>query len=329
MTVLKLPPSIGVAALLAFAVAYLLGTFAGVANQAWIFGGALAFPLVCTLLGLVGAIILLLLAAAVRPLRTRVNLLSTASMAVVAGILALTLVLATPSLTSPDSVPVRAGARELRSLAWNVHQEDVPAETLVALMAETEPYVVMFAELYSGGDEARFPGGRYPTGYQLVDGHAIAVTLFVSERLGEYRLVAFDESAAYTGIVAEPVDPESESPKIVAVHTTRMTLHPDIGAGLWLRGLDWIAQHCAEPNTIALGDFNAGPANFTDGRLGECQLHSLGTSAPTWPSTVPVPLGATIDHVLATPDWTPTYARTLDVPAPGTDHRPVFSVLTR
>lgn len=268
-------PGIGVAVLTLLTTAYLLGFFAGVANHAWIFGGALAFPIVCALLGLAAASFLLLLVALAKALRTRANMISTASTAGLFGISVLVLILSTPSLAPLDDLPSRQDGSELRALAWNVHQEDVSADDLVDLMGRTDADVVVFAELYSGGDEARFPGGRYPEGYQLVDGHSIAVTLFVSEHLGEYRLVAADDdSGAYTGIVAEPVDSESTSPKIVAVHTTRMALNPDIGARPWQHGMGWISQHCADPNTIALGDFNAGPANFTDDRLGECRLHS-------------------------------------------------------
>lgn len=241
-------PGIGVAVLTLLTTAYLLGFFAGVANHAWIFGGALAFPIVCALLGLAAASFLLLLVALAKALRTRANMISTASTAGLFGISVLVLILSTPSLAPLDDLPSRQDGSELRALAWNVHQEDVSADDLVDLMGRTDADVVVFAELYSGGDEARFPGGRYPEGYQLVDGHSIAVTLFVSEHLGEYRLVAADDdSGAYTGIVAEPVDSESTSPKIVAVHTTRMALNPDIGARPWQHGMGWISSIAPTP----------------------------------------------------------------------------------
>ncbi|MDF1489534.1 endonuclease/exonuclease/phosphatase family protein [Tessaracoccus caeni] len=328
MTSLRWLPRIGLAGLLMLAAIYLVGYFTGVANRTWIFGGALAFPVVSFILAATAALLLLVLSVSIRTWRTRANIVSTASAAVTFGLTAVLLIATTPSPAQIADLPDRGDGFDVRALAWNVKGK-VPADAMADLMTRTDADVAAFAELRSGGSASSFARGRHPEGYQLFHGIYTSVTLLVADRLGEYRLAAADEDGAWTGVVAEPLDPTSDSPRIVAVHATRMALDPTIGAQGWRRALTWITRQCAETNTIALGDFNAGPANFTDGRLGECQLHSLGTSAPTWPSTVPVPLGATIDHVLATPDWTPTYARTLDVPASGTDHRPVFSVLTR
>jgi endonuclease/exonuclease/phosphatase (EEP) superfamily protein YafD len=48
----------------------------------------------------------------------------------------------------------------------------------------------------------------------------------------------------------------------------------------------------------------------------------------TWPTSVPALVGAPIDHVLATPNWTPTGFRVLaGEDAAGSDHRPVLARL--
>ncbi|MFT4030755.1 MAG: endonuclease/exonuclease/phosphatase family protein [Protaetiibacter sp.] len=329
MRAAKRVPVVGAALVSAGVLLLLLGVTLGFGSRVWIWGGVLAFPIAALLAALTLALGVVVVTVAVRPLRTKSNVVVTSTVAAAITATAAAALITLPPVVPLSALPDRSEYSELRALAWNVRQEGVPAETLVSLLDSTDADIAVFAELYSGGGAERFPGGHFPDGYQMLDSEAIAVTAFISTALGEYKVVAADNTGAWTGFVAEPVDATSDSPRIIAVHVTRMSLIG--GDGLWQHGLDWIAAQCATPNTIALGDFNASSANIPDG-LGMCKLATPGQNvglAPTWPTSVPTPLGATIDQVLATSDWRTVFARTLDIDAPGTDHRPVFSLLDR
>lgn len=78
---------------------------------------------------------------------------------------------------------------------------------------------------------------------------------------------------------------------------------------------------------MALGDFNAVPAALRPG-LGRCRLPER-EGAPTWPSALPAALGASIDHVMTTPELRVDDAVTLRRDAAWTDHRPIAAIVRR
>lgn len=106
----------------------------------------------------------------------------------------------------------------------------------------------------------------------------------------------------------------------------------------WRSDLQWLADQCASDNVILAGDFNATLDHMTGmgvdgGTLGRCHdtaSESGNGGVGTWPTDAPALLGAPIDHVMATPDWTVSGSvvmRSLD--GSGSDHRPIVVQLER
>ena len=121
----------------------------------------------------------------------------------------------------------------------------------------------------------------------------------------------------------------------------------------WRSDLDWLAESCSSGSVIMAGDFNATIDHFsglasgsaehplsgddaTDrlaaaAKLGECtDAAAVAGSAAvgTWPTSLPPALGAPIDHVLATDDWSVAGLRVIDdLDDAGSDHRPVVAWL--
>ncbi|CAM5573955.1 Endonuclease/exonuclease/phosphatase family protein OS=Streptomyces alboniger OX=132473 GN=CP975_18240 PE=4 SV=1 [Streptomyces alboniger] len=85
------------------------------------------------------------------------------------------------------------------------------------------------------------------------------------------------------------------------------------GVGLWREELGRIREYAAAGDglpTIVAGDFNATQDHAAFRAVLDAGLRDAarldGTSrAPSWPAAAPAPLGAQIDHVLATPDFRP------------------------
>ncbi|KTS13437.1 endonuclease/exonuclease/phosphatase family protein, partial [Microbacterium testaceum] len=106
----------------------------------------------------------------------------------------------------------------------------------------------------------------------------------------------------------------------------------------WRSDLTWLADQCASDNVILAGDFNATIDHMSGlgvdgGTLGRCRDTTSASGnggVGTWPTDIPAMLGAPIDHVMATPDWTVSGSivmRTLD--GSGSDHRPLVVQLER
>ncbi|WP_447038412.1 endonuclease/exonuclease/phosphatase family protein [Streptomyces sp. DSM 118878] len=106
------------------------------------------------------------------------------------------------------------------------------------------------------------------------------------------------------------------------------------GVGLWREELGRIRDYAAAGDgrsTIIAGDFNATQDHAAFRSVLDAGLRDAarldGTSrAPSWPTAAPAPLGAQIDHVLATPDFSARDARFLEIG--GTDHRALVVTLT-
>ncbi len=105
--------------------------------------------------------------------------------------------------------------------------------------------------------------------------------------------------------------------------------------GLWREELGKLREYAAAGegrSTIIAGDFNATQdhAAFRSildaGRLRDAARLDGSSRAPSWPTAMPSPLGAQIDHVLATPDFSARDARFLEIG--DTDHRTLVVTLT-
>ncbi|MFI6941424.1 endonuclease/exonuclease/phosphatase family protein [Streptomyces sp. NPDC050418] len=98
------------------------------------------------------------------------------------------------------------------------------------------------------------------------------------------------------------------------------------GVALWRRELaalrDWVERHRSSGPLVVAGDFNASQDHAAFRALLDAGLRDaaavVGRSrTPTWPASLP--LGAQIDHVLASPALVPRAARFLELA--DTDHR--------
>lgn len=106
------------------------------------------------------------------------------------------------------------------------------------------------------------------------------------------------------------------------------------GVDLWRSELGRIQRYAAAGDgapTIIAGDFNATQDHAAFRKVLDAGLRDAARIAgpsrtPSWPATAPAPLGAQIDHVLATPDFSARDARFLDIG--NTDHRALAVTLT-
>ncbi|QEU97466.1 endonuclease/exonuclease/phosphatase family protein [Streptomyces kanamyceticus] len=104
--------------------------------------------------------------------------------------------------------------------------------------------------------------------------------------------------------------------------------------GLWRSELRKIQDYAAAgdgASTIVAGDFNATQdhaafRDVLDAGLRDAARLAGSSRAPSWPAAAPAPLGAQIDHVLATPDFAARDARFLEIG--DTDHRALVVTLT-
>ena len=232
------------------------------------------------------------------------------------------------------------GDDDVTVLSWNTLGDAPGAQVIADLAIENDAEVVALPETtYELGIEiaaimaaADKPMWVYTVAYDQIS-KARSTTLLVSFDLGEYDV---DEAAITTAVlpsvVATPAD--GTGPTLIAVHTLAPLppVLPD-----WKSDLQWAAAACAGDNVIMAGDFNATLDHFagiphTDGaHLGNCVDAAFTTdnaAVGTWPTSIPALLGAPIDHVLATPNWTVTGMRVIESHDKyNSDHRPVLTQL--
>ena len=234
-----------------------------------------------------------------------------------------------------------AAPRSVTVLAWNTLGDAPGAEAIAELAIDSGADVVALPETTNATGQAVADamglGGRpmqaFTVAFDQVS-KARSTTLLISTELGPY-VVDQEEpnSAVLPTVIARPVS--GGGPTIMAVH-----LVAPIPGELqhWTEDLAWLASACSEPSTIIAGDFNSTVDHFSglatsDGAtLGDCvDAASVSDNAGvgTWPTALPALLGAPIDHVMATSNWTVTGMRVIEnYDKHGSDHRPVLAQLT-
>ncbi|MET0975464.1 MAG: endonuclease/exonuclease/phosphatase family protein [Leifsonia sp.] len=296
-------------------------------------------------IGAIGAVVVLALLALVRVLRRTAVLLGVVVLAFAianAGILG-----ARGFAQQPASAAQASSADTVTVLSWNTLGGSPGADQvaklaldhgadIVSLPETTDAFATEVAELMRAGGSPMWALGLSFS--EIYEARSTAV--LISPDLGEYTV----ESAGGTGppgntnvsptVVATP--DSGEGPTIVAVHAVS-PLRGEMTN--WRSDLDWLAAQCAAGSDVIMaGDFNATLDHMigrgTDGgELGACQDAAAANGAAalgTWPSEIPMPLGAPIDHIMATSGWTATSFEVItSLDALGSDHRPVVSTLTR
>ncbi|WP_240792208.1 MULTISPECIES: endonuclease/exonuclease/phosphatase family protein [unclassified Salinibacterium] len=294
-------------------------------------------------------VVLLLLALFIRgfrPLAASLTVLLLAFSAVSGA------VLGTRGFGPGDSIdPAQRAADAVTVMAWNTLGPATEAANVASLALEVEADVVVLPETREEEAieaallmrEAGQPMWVLTSAYDRIS-PARSTSMLVSVSLGEYR---FEADARTTSVlptlVATPVD--GEGPTLVAVHAVA----PVQGQmDNWRSDLELLAELCSGDDVIMAGDFNSTIDHFSGlgsrepgaqadpraagARLGDCTdaaaLAGAG-AVGTWPTSVPAPLGAPIDHVMATDAWHVDGFRVIDDrDATGSDHRPVVAVLS-
>ncbi|HEU4808874.1 MAG TPA: endonuclease/exonuclease/phosphatase family protein [Homoserinimonas sp.] len=231
---------------------------------------------------------------------------------------------------------------ELTVLTWNTLGPATTPEAIAELALETGADIVVLPETILENatrvavlmGEAGHPMWANTRAYDQIS-PALSTSLLTSANLGEYDYDSLAETTAVLPtVVATPRD--GTGPTIVAVHAVAPLLEQFDN---WRHDLKLLADFCTGENVIMAGDFNATIDHMTGlgaepGKtLGECTDAAMITkngAVGTWPTRLPAILGASIDHVMATSDWTVAgmdVIRSLD--DNGSDHRPVVARLTK
>jgi len=234
-----------------------------------------------------------------------------------------------------------AAPRSITVLAWNTLGDAPGAKVIAQLALDSGADVVVLPETTKATADAvaaaMLTAGRemqpFTVAFDQVS-KARSTSLLISADLGTYSVDQEEpNSAVLPTVIARPAD--GTGPTIMAVH-----LVAPIPGELahWNDDLAWMARACSEPSTIIAGDFNStidhfsGLATAEGATLGDCvdaAAVSDNAAVGTWPTALPALLGAPIDHVMATPDWTVTGMRVIEnYDKYGSDHRPVLAQLT-
>ncbi|MHA6669010.1 endonuclease/exonuclease/phosphatase family protein [Homoserinimonas sp. A447] len=231
---------------------------------------------------------------------------------------------------------------ELTVLSWNTLGPATTPEVIAELALDTGADVVVLPEtilenatqvavlMREGGS----PMWAHTLAYDQIS-PARSTSVLTSAALGEYDYDSLAETTAVLPtVVATPRD--GNGPTIVAVHAVAPLVEQFDN---WRTDLELLAGFCSGPNVIMAGDFNATIDHMTGlgaepGKtLGECTDAAMVTgngALGTWPTRLPAILGAPIDHVMATSDWTVSDMEVIQsLDDNGSDHRPVVAQLTR
>lgn len=295
-------------------------------------------------LGLAALTVLFLLLAVARPLRGFAM-----SMAIVAAIGSISSgVMLGVRGYGEDTLP-EATDTSVRVMSWNTAGEATGAYRIAQTAVAMDADIVALPETTEdGGEQVAVemrelgrPMWVHHVGYNAAESptpYAWETTLLISPDLGDYSVIGSSEDGSSNtttlpSAVAMPVD--GDGPIVVAVHA--VAPRPGDMAS-WRSDLQWLADQCAADDVIMAGDFNATLDHMArlgvgDADLGRCHDASRATGnggIGTWPTDVPAPLGAPIDHVMATEVWQPAGSIVLSsLDGSGSDHRPLVVQYTR
>lgn len=241
-----------------------------------------------------------------------------------------------------DAMPEKTET-SIRVLTWNTAGSATTADTIAQIAVAMRADIVTLPEttIQTGEQvavtmrELGAPMWAHHAAYGEygVDGwDATSTTMLISPELGDYSVIASSQdgtsnTSTVPSAVAMPVD--GQGPTVVAAHAVAPR-----GEYMqaWRDDLQWLADQCASGNVILAGDFNAtldhmqgmGVDGGVLGRCGATTVETGNGAVGTWPTALPALLGAPIDHILATPEWTATGSAVLtSLDGQGGDHRPL------
>jgi endonuclease/exonuclease/phosphatase (EEP) superfamily protein YafD len=293
---------------------------------------------------MIAATLLMLLFALIRPVRALALVLAVI-FGVSGGVNAA--VLAQRGLGSED-LPAKTET-SLRVMTWNTAGSATSAESIAQFAVGMQADVVTLpettidtgaqvAEMMRDMGQPMWAHHAEYGEYGITGWDATSTTVLIRPELGDYSVIesSLDGSSNTSTVPSAVAMPTSgDGPIIVAAHA--VAPRQDYMTQ-WRSDLQWLADQCASDNVILAGDFNATLDHMTGmgvegGTLGRCHdtaSESGNGGVGTWPTDAPAMLGAPIDHVMATPDWTVSGSvvmRSLD--GSGSDHRPIVVQLER
>ncbi|MFF8957812.1 endonuclease/exonuclease/phosphatase family protein [Streptomyces sp. NPDC014894] len=245
-----------------------------------------------------------------------------AGMAWAAAVLAVTGWFVRPYDTGLADTPSGHVTAQLEVLTSNVEFGQA-ADGLVAAVRREKPDLVFVQECAARCSDAlakRLPRADYPyrnvVEGEMASGSAILSKYPLRDTLG------IDSTLAMPGAVAEIAGEE--------IHLQLAHPLPPIPGGVdaWQRELGLMREYAAKVKdapAIVAGDFNATPDHAAFRRILDAgalrNSADLGGASrtPSWPTMVGAPLGAQIDHVLVSPEFSVREARFLELG--DTDHR--------
>ncbi|GGO59320.1 hypothetical protein GCM10010910_02000 [Microbacterium nanhaiense] len=226
----------------------------------------------------------------------------------------------------------------VRVMAWNTAGEATSAEQIAQTAVAMEADIIALPETTEAtGEQVALlmrdlgrPMWVHTEAYNedIERGpDAWQTTLLISPDLGDYAVIeaSSDGTTVLPSAVAMPVD--GTGPIVVAAHA--VAPQPRY-LDQWRHDLAWLADQCVDGNVIMAGDFNATLDHMArlgqgDADMGYCYDAASRTgngAAGTWPTSVPELLGAPIDHVMATSNWSISGSAVVGN-ADGSDHRPL------
>jgi endonuclease/exonuclease/phosphatase (EEP) superfamily protein YafD len=280
------------------------------------------------------AVVVLLLLAAVRPIRRlAVALAVPLAVFVVASLVILgvrgfgggTSLRATSDITvlSWNTKGAAPGAADIAKLALAQHAD------VIALPETTQQVGVSIAGIMKAA-------GRPMWVLSATHGNVYrshATTLLVSSALGSYKVADDVGDTSISSTVVAKAD-NGTSPTLIAVHA--VSPKPQEMRN-WRSDLNYLSTICTGSNLIMAGDFNAtldhlrSLSTRSGADFGGCTDAGGAAGAAavgSWPSNLPTMLGAQIDHVMYGSGWKIGSMHVItSEDAAGSDHRPIVATL--
>lgn len=289
-------------------------------------------------------ILLLLILIAIAASRGARRLLGGVAVVLTLFVVASVVLVGSRGIGNP-SLP-EASDDDIRVLSWNTRGDEPGSPAIAQLALEVDADVIalpetteaMGVEIANQMSEAGSPMWVHT---RTIDDEykATATTLLISPELGDYVVVTDEgDTGTLPSVVAKPLG--GDGPTIVAAHPVAPT---PSNMNTWRSDLDWLGGQCSG-NVVIAGDFNAtidhvaglaaeGPGSDGTGYdLGECTDGARATgngAVGTWTTGLPPLLGAQIDHVMASSNWSFSGFEVITAEdRSGSDHRPIVAQLS-
>ena len=230
------------------------------------------------------------------------------------------------------------GRADLTVVGFNTLKSGADPAAIAALVLDADAQMVAMPEMVRAraqkvADRLAAAGRSYQVFSTSVgSGLTETTSLLVRSDLGEYRQVAGPD-LTLGAVRVVPVS--GRGPTLVAVHAGAPV--SAVGYRRWAQDVAGATAQCVDtpvtpqsPGAVVAGDFNATVDHGALADLGDCQdaASAAGRGAEgTWPSWVPAPFAAPIDHVLVSrAGYRVLSTRTLRVSS--SDHRALVARLS-